>query len=106
MDLINKHIDKIIELCQKFNVIELSVFGSILTSSFNSNSDIDMIIKLDNHDPIDYADNYFNFKFALELLLKRKIDLLEYKTIKNKTFQSLVNHEKVLIYDQQSESVA
>ena len=45
-----------------------------------------------------YADNYFDLKFSLEEILKREIDLLEEKSIKNPYFLEVVNHQKQLIY--------
>jgi predicted nucleotidyltransferase len=106
MDLIRKHRIKISELCRKYKVTELYVFGSILSSKFNNKSDIDFIVEIISNDPLDYSENYFNLKFDLEKLLKRKIDLLEKKSIKNKTFKHLVNKQKKLVYDRQGESVA
>lgn len=79
-------------------VNELYAFGSILTEKFNSQSDIDFIVSIQSNDPIEYAENYFVLKFELENIFKRKIDLLEQKAIRNKTFENLVNQKKVLIY--------
>lgn len=41
MKLIEMNIDKIIALCKKYKVMKLWVFGSILTSRFNDDSDVD-----------------------------------------------------------------
>ena len=98
--------NKIIELCQRYMVSELYIFGSILTTEFNPESDIDLVVKIDKNDPLEYAENYFNLKFNLESLFKRKIDLLEDESISNRTFRSLVNNQKVKIYDRQGKSVA
>jgi predicted nucleotidyltransferase len=106
MDLIKKHKIKIFELCRKYEVSELYVFGSILSSNFNDQSDVDFIVEITSNNPIDYSENYFNLKFNLEELLKRRIDLLEKKSIRNKTFIHLVNNQKRLVYDRQGESVA
>ncbi|WPO77601.1 hypothetical protein [Flavobacterium sp. KACC 22761] len=47
---------------------------------------------------MDYADNYFDFKFSLEEIFKRPIDLLEEKAIKNPYFKENLNKQKQLIY--------
>jgi len=47
---------------------------------------------------LDYADNYFNLKFALEELLSRQIDLLENKAIKNPYLRENINNSKTLLY--------
>jgi predicted nucleotidyltransferase len=76
----------------------LYAFGSILTDEFNSESDVDFIVDFQKLDVLDYGDNYYNLKFALENILKRSIDLLEEKAIKNPYFRKSVNQNKKLIY--------
>ena len=44
MDLIGNNIQKIASLCQRYNVSKLFVFGSILTSRFNEESDVDLLV--------------------------------------------------------------
>ena len=83
MTLLDKHIKDISRLCSTYKVKELYAFGSVLLDKFNKDSDIDLVV---NFEPIDvslYADNYFDFKFSLQKILNRPIDLLEEKAIKN-----------------------
>ena len=75
-------------------------FGSVLTTKFNSESDIDLIVEFQPLDVLDYADNYYDLKFSLESILKRQIDLLEEKAIKNPYFRKTINQNKQLIYGQ------
>lgn len=95
---LQKYIKEIEILCQKNNVKTLHVFGSVLTSRFSDESDIDLIVDIDTLDPLDYADNYFNLKFALEELLNRQIDLLEQKAIKNPYLRESIDNSKNLLY--------
>lgn len=106
MDLINKHRKELDNACSSFMVNELYAFGSILIEKFNSQSDIDFIVSIQSNDPIEYAENYFALKFELENIFKRKIDLLEQKAIRNKTFENLVNQKKVLIYARRNPGMA
>ena len=85
-------------LCQQNKVKSLYVFGSVLTDRFNEKSDIDLVVDIDSNDPFEYADNYFNLKFALQELLKRPIDLLENKAIKNPFIRNNIDSSKFLIY--------
>lgn len=85
-------------LCMKNKVKTLYVFGSVLTDNFTESSDIDFIVEIDSADPLEYADNYFNLKFALEELFKRQIDLLENKTIKNQYLRENIDKSKSLLY--------
>lgn len=98
MNKIQIHQNVITQLCKKYNVEKLYVFGSILTENFNENSDIDFIVKFHQLELSKYADNYFDFKFSLEEILKREVDLLEEKSIKNPYFLKVINHQKQLIY--------
>jgi hypothetical protein len=69
-----------------------------LTDRFTDKSDIDLIVDIDSIEPLDYADNYFNLKFALEKLLNRQIDLLEHKAIKNPYLRENIDNSKNLLY--------
>lgn len=102
MQLIQGNIKSIEELCQKFMVKRLSVFGSILTDRFNSESDIDLLVDFGSfdHDKYDYVRNYFDLRDALERLFNRKVDLIEEKGLKNKYFIANVNRTKQMIYGQ------
>ncbi|MGI4020675.1 MAG: nucleotidyltransferase family protein [Janthinobacterium lividum] len=88
----------IAKLCEIHKVKKLYAFGSVLTERFNTDSDIDLIVEFKNIESEDYADNYFNFKFSLQDVLKRPIDLLEDKAIKNPYFRKTVNENRQLVY--------
>lgn len=78
----------------------LYAFGSVNTTKFNKDSDVDLIIDFRIEDPLEYADNYFDLKFALENILGRPIDLLESKALKNPYLKESIDKSKVLIYGQ------
>ncbi len=90
--------NEINSLCLKNKVKSLYVFGSVLTDRFNEQSDIDLVVDIDSSDPFDYADSYFNLKFALQDLFHRPIDLLENKAIKNPYIRQSIDQSKSLIY--------
>jgi predicted nucleotidyltransferase len=98
MYLIQKNIDKIRSLCERHGVLNLFVFGSVLSKNFTKKSDIDFIVNFSEVDLYDYATNYFDFKEALEKLLKRKVDLLEDKAINNPYLRQSIDNSKQLIY--------
>lgn len=95
---LERYINEIRNLCQKNKVRNLYVFGSVLTDHFTDKSDIDLIVDIDSNDPLDYADHYFNLKFALEELLNRQIDLLENKAVKNPYLRENIDNSKTLLY--------
>ena len=98
MKLIENNIQKIVALCKKYKVNKLFVFGSILTDRFNEDSDVDLVVSFNKAEVNDYFDNYFDFKYSLEELLGRDVDLLEEQTIKNPYLKKSVDATKALIY--------
>lgn len=98
MKLIEKNIEQIRTLCKKYRVKSLSVFGSVLTSRFNQESDVDLVVDFDGVSPVEYADNYFSLKDELESLFQREVDLVENDGIMNSIFRNNVNRTKRLIY--------
>ena len=90
--------NKIIKLCERYQVKHLFAFGSVLTNRFSDSSDVDLLVDINSKNPIDYAENYFDLKFELEDLLKRKIDLLEERGLKNKYLIENIDNSKLLIY--------
>lgn len=102
MKLIERNLQRIFELCRQYKVKSLAVFGSILTDRFNDDSDVDLLVDFEPHDPdsmdFDYVSNYFGLRDALELLFGRKVDLIEEKGLRNKYFIANVNRTKQPIY--------
>ena len=100
MNKLDTYTSDIIKLCETHRVKSLYAFGSVLTDSFNNESDIDLIVDFSNIEIEDYADNYFDFKFSLQDILKRPVDLLEEKAIKNPYFRQSINQKRQLVYGQ------
>lgn len=100
MNNLDAYTNDITKLCETHKVKNLYAFGSVLTDKFDSESDIDFIVDFDIIAVEDYADNYFDLKFSLQEVLKRPIDLLEDKAIKNPYFKQAIRQQKKLIYEQ------
>lgn len=95
---INNKLAEIRSLCSKANVNMFYVFGSVLTSKFNKDSDIDFVVEFNTMSYEDYADQYIKFCDELELLLNRKVDVLTPASIKNPYFKKKVDQTKQLIF--------
>ena len=106
MEELKRHIEQIKALCDTNKVISLFAFGSVTTDGFSPESDIDLIVDIEENDPLTYSDNYFNLKFALEQLLKREIDLLEQKAIKNPYLKQQIEKTKVQVYGKSNQDLA
>jgi predicted nucleotidyltransferase len=95
-----KHMQAISRLCEAHKVARLYAFGSVLTNdAFTPKSDIDLIVDFDSIPLEEYADNYYQFKFALENILNRPVDLLEEQAIRNPYFKQSIQKKRQLVYE-------
>ena len=106
MELINQHIKELKKLCDNYYVSKLYVFGSIAKGDFNDESDIDFLVRFSGVNPLDYFDNYLDFKENLEQLYSRKVDLVEIQTIKNPILKKSIDRNKILLYGREDSKVA
>jgi predicted nucleotidyltransferase len=102
MNIVERNIDRLIELCKNHKVSELYIFGSILTEKFSDKSDIDFLVQFEKIYILKYFDNYMDFKENLEKLLDRPVDLLENQAIRNPVFRKVVDRDKKLVYERES----
>lgn len=98
MSIIELNRQNIIDICQKYKVKTLAVFGSVLTDRFRDDSDIDFVVDFTDVDERDYADNYLEMQESLQNLFGREIDLLENKAIRNSILLQTINDSKQVIY--------
>ncbi len=98
MKYIDSYMKNITALCDKYKVAKLFVFGSVLTDKFNEKSDIDFLVDFKKDKVDDYFNNYFDFKYSLEDVFGRKVDLLEDQAIKNPYLRKNIDATKMLIY--------
>jgi len=98
MQIIDEHKATIEALCRRHSVRRLYVFGSVLSDRFSEESDIDLLVDFSEVDLRHYADNYYSFKFALEEILRRPIDLLEEQAIRNPYFKQSIEAQRQLLY--------
>jgi uncharacterized protein len=89
---------KIEELCRRFHVQRLELFGSAATDRLSENSDLDFLVEFAPLAPGAYADAYFGLHEALEELSGRQVDLVIDRGIKNPYFRQSVEQTKVLLY--------
>lgn len=75
-------IEQLEEFCQRRQVIELALFGSILREDFGANSDIDILVTFQPDSKVSLLD-LVDMQYELEGLLHRKVDLLTKKSVLN-----------------------
>jgi predicted nucleotidyltransferase len=90
--------EQISNLCKQYGVKKLFAFGSVLTDNFGEHSDIDLIVDFDKQAINDHFLHYFDFKYSLENILQREVDLLEEQPIRNSYLKKSIDNSKILIY--------
>jgi hypothetical protein len=77
--------DKIAAFCEKWQIVELSLFGSVLRNDFradgNNPSDIDVLYT--STPEARYGFKFLDMKSELETLLNRKVDLISKRGIQS-----------------------
>ena len=98
--LIEDNRETIKDLCTRYQVRRLELFGSALTGgSFHSEkSDIDFLVEFLPLKQGEYADAYFGLLEALEELFDRHVDLVMPGAIKNPYFLESVNKNRTVLY--------
>ena len=105
--VLEKNKRKLAELCRRFGVRRLEVFGSAVREDFDpAKSDFDFIVSFADKTPGTYADRYFDFAAAIEKLLGRRIDLLTERSIRNPYFRREVEAARQIVYDERSQEAA
>jgi predicted nucleotidyltransferase len=72
IELIEQHHVEIVELCRRYRIKRLELFGSAASGDFNTEtSDVDFFYEFDESDLSDIADRFFDLKDQLEATLGR-----------------------------------
>ncbi len=66
-------------LAQRFGVVDLALFGSIVRNRATDNSDVDVLV---NFDSPATSKRYFGVQFYIEDLLGRPVDLVTDKALR------------------------
>ena len=98
MNIVERNIATVSDLCKQHKVKNMYLFGSILTNKFSPESDIDLLVNFGDVNLYHYFDNYMELKDGLEQLFNRPVDLLEEQTVKNPVLRRSIERNKKLIY--------
>lgn len=87
------------ELCGRYGVARLDLFGSASGSGFDpAASDLDFVVSFAARTPSRLFDRYFGLKEGLEHLFGREVDLLMEGAMKNPRFIKSVSESRVPLY--------
>ena len=97
--LIEQHREELTELCRRYHVERLELFGSAATAEgFRADSDVDFLVEFLPIEPVEHARAYFGLLDALRELLGRRVDLLETGAVKNPYFLAKANQSRTVLY--------
>lgn len=98
--IISEKLGFIKDLCLRYGVRSLYLFGSASTEKFNEQSDLDFLISFSNKLSIeDYTENYFIIHYKLQELFKKKIDLITEKSLQNPYLIKSIDRTKIVVYE-------
>jgi len=87
---IEKIKEKIIPILKKHKAIKAGIFGSYARGDYKEKSDIDILVELNKNLSLDEV---IMVKIDLEKVLKKKVDLVEYETIRPELRESILKEE-------------
>jgi hypothetical protein len=70
------------EICRRFGVVELAVFGSVLRDDFRPDSDIDVLITFAHNQSVDSFD-LAELQLTLQAFFDRPVDVVEKAALVN-----------------------
>jgi predicted nucleotidyltransferase len=84
---------KVLPILQRHRIKKAALFGSSVRGEMKEDSDIDILVEIeDNISLLDFV----GIRLELEEILKRKVDLVEYSTVKPFLKEKIIK-EQVLI---------
>ena len=91
---------QIAEICRRFHVRRLEVFGSAARGDdFDATrSDVDFLVEFDSDTPTNLFDAYFGLQRALEALLDREVDLITPSSIENPFVRASIDQSRELVH--------
>jgi uncharacterized protein len=97
--LLQQHRRALGDLCERYGVARLEVFGSAARGDFDpARSDLDFLVSFQRRADLDRFVQYFGLKEDLEALFGRHIDLVMMEALRNPYFIEGVNESRVLLY--------
>jgi hypothetical protein len=99
-DEILKKVGDFTVLCKIHNIKYLYAFGSSVTDRFDyDKSDIDLLVEIDDADPVERGEKLISLWDTFESFFNRKVDLLTDSSIRNPYLRKSIDSTKILIYD-------
>lgn len=99
IDILEQNRTSIIELCDRYGVSRLDVFGSALRNDYHpTRSDLDLLVEFRLMSPHERADAYFGFLDEIRALLGLDVDLVVAEAVKNRYIAADIERTKQGFY--------
>jgi predicted nucleotidyltransferase len=90
---------QVVDLCRRYRVHKLELFGSAATDRFDpETSDLDFLVEFETLAPGEHAKCYFGLLFGLTDLFGCNIDLVESAAIRNPYFLQAIAKDRLVLY--------
>ena len=89
--------DALTDLCRRWQIRELSVFGSVARGSSRIDSDVDLLVTFEPDAPWSTLD-IVDLREELASLFGRHVDLVEEKAIRNPYRKASILRDKSVLY--------
>lgn len=97
--IIDRQQGELAEICRRFEVARLEVFGSAVTGEFDEQrSDLDFLVEFGSALTGPRFDAFFGLQRALRELFDRPVDLVEAGAPRNPYFIRRMNETRRLVY--------
>jgi predicted nucleotidyltransferase len=97
--LIEQKHEELILISRRHRVRKLAVFGSAVTGGFrDEDSDVDFTVEFEPMTAREHARSYFGLLRDLELLLSRRIDLIEKSSVRNPYIRQDIERTEQVVY--------
>ena len=88
---------QIILFCQQYNIIEFSLFGSVLRDDFNDESDVDVLIQFEAEYWLSWV-VWRDLQDDLQQLLGRKVDVIRKELVTNPYVKAEIFKTRQVLY--------
>lgn len=89
--------ERITAFCEKWRIVELALFGSVLRPDFGPQSDVDVLVTFQADAPWSLWD-LVAIRDELEAIFQKPVDLVEKKALKNPFRRHSILTSKRVIY--------
>jgi len=97
--LLDSNRRQVAELCRRYQVQRLEVFGSATSERFDAQtSDMDFLVEFLPLEPGTRADAYFGLLEELQALFGRPVDLVMTRAITNRYFLEAIAPQREVLY--------